>query len=835
MLAAHMHEAPVHVAELRPDVPPALGELVMRCLAKDPDARIQSASDVLHTLDTMTSAGTHAPMPSILMGGPGMLRKALLLYVGAFVVVAIVARAAIVAIGLPDWVFPGALIVMALGLPVILFTAYVNHVTRQIALTTAPTITPGGTPSTTHGTLAQLAVKASPHVSWRRAALGGAYALGFLALLVVAYMSMRALGVGPIGSLLAKGTLQKNERILVADFRNTGPDTLLGTIVTEAFRTGLGQSQSIVVMPATAVRDVLRRMQRSSGAHVDFNLAREVATREGMKAFVDGEVLSVGGKYLISARLIETMTGNPLVALQESADSDREILTAIDRLTKRLRERVGESLRSVREARPLEQVTTPSLEALRKYVQGSRALSFEGDYNKGVALLEEAIALDGAFAMAYRRLSVELSNRGGQPVRTMELIKKAYDHRDRLSDAERYLTVGTYYMFGPQQDAGRAISAYESLIDLQPDNVTALNNVAVVYQMTRDFQRAQTVVKHAASLFDAPAVVFANLGSVGIALGDTAQAFRAIRAAETRFPSNAFTTIRRAQYLHALGMTDSAVTLALSVRRTQASEATGVANATMLLAEISQLRGRLADAKRWLGEHREAQLRRGGTAAILEHGIALARIDVSLANSPAAQRGLDRAMESQPIASVPHVARPYPQLVALLTTLGRTDGAKALVALFDKERAFVSRIEDDQVRYQMLGDIAMAERRYLEAIQEYRQADRGICIVCALPRLARAYDRAGNADSAIAVYTRYLETPDPFRFATPRSPGADAEYLAPSYLRLGELWEQKRDVLKAHNYYLKFVDLWKNADPELQPRVAEVRRRIARLKDIEGK
>ncbi len=85
-------------------------------------------------------------MPPVLLGGPGMFRKALAIYAAAFVVVAIVAKAAIVGIGLPDWVFPGSLIVMALGLPVVLWTGYVQRVTRR-AMTATPTYTPGGTPT----------------------------------------------------------------------------------------------------------------------------------------------------------------------------------------------------------------------------------------------------------------------------------------------------------------------------------------------------------------------------------------------------------------------------------------------------------------------------------------------------------------------------------------------------------------------------------------------------------------------------------------------------------------------------------------------------------------
>src|SRR5262249_40405516 len=145
----------------------------------------------------------------------GMLRKALIAYLVAFVFVAVVAKAAIGVIGLPDWVFPGSLVVMALGLPVILFTAYVHHTTRR-ALTATPTFTPGGTPSAIHGTMATIAMKASPHMSWRRTWLGGALAIGVFVLLITGYMVLRALGVGPFGSLIAAGALGKNEKLLVA-------------------------------------------------------------------------------------------------------------------------------------------------------------------------------------------------------------------------------------------------------------------------------------------------------------------------------------------------------------------------------------------------------------------------------------------------------------------------------------------------------------------------------------------------------------------------------------------------------------------------------------------
>ena len=127
-------------------------------------------------------------------------------YAAAFIGVAIVARLLVDTQGLPEWVFGGALVVMALGFPVILFTGYTQYVARKVAQAT-PTLTPRGTlvrPSA-NGTMAQLAVKASPHVSWARTARGGIAALTAFALLVAGYLVLRALGIGPSGSLLAAG------------------------------------------------------------------------------------------------------------------------------------------------------------------------------------------------------------------------------------------------------------------------------------------------------------------------------------------------------------------------------------------------------------------------------------------------------------------------------------------------------------------------------------------------------------------------------------------------------------------------------------------------------
>ena len=112
------------------------------------------------------------------------------------------------------------------------------------------------------------------------------------------------------------------------------------------------------------------------------------------------------------------------------------------------------------------------------------------------------------------------------------------------------------------------------------------------------------------------------------------------------------------------------------------------------------------------------------------------------------------------------------------------------------------------------------------------------CLACGQAALAQAYDRLGNSDSAIAVYERYVTTPSAFRLfdqgGTGPAPGAgpfsnDATQLAPSYKRLGELYEERRDRAKARHYYSRFVELWKDSDPELKPVVSVVRQRLRQL------
>ncbi len=821
MLAAHMSEAPKPIADFRPDIPAGLGELVMKCLEKDPVRRPQGAGELVLALDT-TSGGSLSAMPPILMGGPGMFRKALGIYAAAFVIVAVLAKAAIVGIGLPDWVFPGSLIVMALGLPIVLWTGYVQRVTRR-ALAATPTYTPGGSPSlAAKGTMATMALRASPHISWYRTARGGLYAFGVFVGLIAVFMAMRAFGIGPAASLISSGKMGARERVILADFKSPATDSTLGPTVTDAFRTDLGQSTSLSIMPASAVRQVLQLMQRPTNLRVDYTVAREIAAREGIKAVLDGEVVTLGGSYVLSARLVSTITGEELASFRETAESAKDIIPAISRLSKDVRSKVGESLRAVQGAKTLEKVTTPSLEALQKYVAAIRTIEVDGDFQKFEELMTQAIGLDTGFAMAYRKLAIEMQNRGLQRERSLALLQKAFDHADRLSEKERYIMLGSYYNQGPKPDEDKAVSAYESLLEIDPENVTALNNVASIYHERGEYAKAVEMAKRAIAAQPTASVFFENLVHNSLHLGQVKEAEEAVALAAKNMPRNPKVTDLRAQLYTEKSQFDSIPRMLDSLVAARPTDLNTRRSAEFVQANVSEISGRIAGFERHMGSARAAGIQAGNPQAAMG-----AKLDSAYAlywyrGEPGkALQMIERAVASPIYTSLTPRERPYSELFDAYVQTGKLDKAREVMR--EAERLPEAKTPDGQrATHAANGSLLRAEKKYDEAVREFTAGQSRSCQACVLPDIAMTYDLAGKPDSAIAYYTKFVN-------AKAVSVGTLATWLPLSHKRLGELYENKGNAAQAAMHYEKFVELWKNADPDMQPRVAEVKRRLQKL------
>ena len=122
------------------------------------------------------------------------------------------------------------------------------------------------------------------------------------------------------------------------------------------------------------------------------------------------------------------------------------------------------------------------------------------------------------------------------------------------------------------------------------------------------------------------------------------------------------------------------------------------------------------------------------------------------------------------------------------------------------------------------GHIALAERRWPAAIARFQAAvDVGATPAFGLPDLGRAYDLAGQIDSAVALYERYLDTSDPLDEISGTDRGILALELPAIYRRLGELYRQRGESGKARAYSTRFVELWQDCDPKFRPQVIQAR------------
>jgi len=826
-LAAHVTRPPPPLVERAPGCPPALAALIMRCLEKRADDRPQNAADLVPLLEgaTTPSGGTApavvaisgATEAAIRRGHPG--RVATLFVIGAVILLALV-RFLVLRLGLPDWVFWGAGVLLAVGLPIMVVTG-MRERRRAIARTTA----------------AQEAMRetgVSRWLTWRKALLGGGLAFSGLAAVAAVYTAMRVLGIGPVGTLVASGALEQRDRVILADFDNHSADSTLGASLTEAFRVDLSQSPTIRLVDPAEIGGALNRMRRSAEGPLSLAVAQEIAERLGDKAVVTGQIDPVGGGYVLSAKLISTADGRVLAAVRETADDPAALLKAIDRLSAKLRERIGESLVSIRANPPLEKVTTSSLAALRKYTEGTRLIDLNRPED-AIPLLEEAVALDTGFAMAYRKLAVAIGNSSSSPSaaassREVAAATKAFSLHDRLPEVERELAAGYYYGV-VEGDPTKEAAAYRSLLAFDPDNDIALNNLALLMVDEGHYAEAESLATHALRIGTASQYFF-QLLNAQVAQGRLDDARKTVARAVEAMPPDAPS---RTELRMLLSMAErdhpAAERFAEQLRREQPTSLDWQARTSASLAAITEVQGRVGEAARHRRDQMAENEARGLPVGYTRAAADLARLELTYHNQPAKALGiLDEALARHPLDSLDPRDRPYLEVAETYATAGRVEQARRLLREYEvKVPANVRRGVRQAGR--AYGRVAEAEGRLGEAANAYRDWNQrtGFCRTCGLFELASLYDRQGQPDSARVLYERVVATPTVMGHLA-----ADRNALAPSYKRLGELYEAKGDRKKAADYYNRFVELWKNADPELQAGVKEVRARLGRLAQEPG-
>jgi len=273
--------------------------------------------------------------------------------------------------------------------------------------------------------------------------------------------------------------LGEKDSVLLADFVNTTGDSVFDGTLKQALAVQLEQSPYLNIVPESKIREALRLMGRPGDERLTNEVAREICQRQGIKAMLTGTIASLGDHYVVTLTALNGETGDTLAREQVEADSKEQVLKSLDKAASKLRQKMGESLASVQQfAKPLDQATTSSLEALQAFSLGNQEHQRMND-DAAMPHLKKAVELDPNFAMAWATLGVASSNMG-HSAEGAQAIRKAYELRARTSEREQFYIQSHYYS-GVTIDPEKALQVYAEWRQTYPRDTVPYDNAALSF------------------------------------------------------------------------------------------------------------------------------------------------------------------------------------------------------------------------------------------------------------------------------------------------------------------------------------------------------------------
>jgi tetratricopeptide (TPR) repeat protein len=239
------------------------------------------------------------------------------------------------------------------------------------------------------------------------------------------------------------------------------------------------------------------------------------------------------------------------------------------------------------------------------------------------------------------------------------------------------------------------------------------------------------------------------------------------------------------------------------------------------MAGIVMTQGRFEEAERHWRIQQAVAAASGSWGRRLYGAQMLGRIRLHFRHDTAgALAVLDSALARMPLDSILPGDRPYNELARFYAAAGDTRRARTLMGLARANSRSPGPTLENELAWTE-GTILLAEGQPARAEPLLRRVTSAHwCTLCGLAELARALDAQGNSAAAIEAWERYLATPWFFRYEI------DSYELGPALLRLVELYDARGDTERAQAMRTRLLALWRRADAELQPVLADVRTRV---------
>jgi len=654
---------------------------------------------------------------------------------------------------------------------------------------------------------------------------------------------------------------------------NTGSPQLdwLRTGLTDMVVTDLSQSTEMDVLSTDRLYQILASLRRQNDPVMSFDTVREVARLAGARHVLIGNYVKSGDTIRINITLQEADSGRIVTAEHLEAAGESNLFPTVDSLTRRVQTHLastgtraapsdllkapGATTGDAGFYRDLQDVTTSSMDAYRAYAEGVAFLE-RGEPRQAEPLLLKAIAIDPAFALAMVRLAAVENNLRRLDQRT-EYAQRALDHADRLTLRDRYYVEGFRYQ-SSEDDAGKAIAAFEKLLALYPMHYAGKHNLADLYWDAEQFDQS---IKLGEELRQSPAVLPITLGNLsdGYASLDQFDKSRAVLDDYLRrFPRNAAGYRHLGEVLATFGKLDEALA---ALDQADAIDG-GDATALSLRWGVAVMQERWADADklgtaeaqsqdpfaRYAGAFGKivSELYRGRSAAALR-----AHTDALAAGTPWGQT-FDAMLMLTGARVQLALGRPQPGLVLAegagkvpgvslllatsassrfyrtiaLTRLGRTADAKTVSDELTVRSASAPGPREKRRVHELAGVLALDRGDSSRAVSELMQAEAMLPPRNAFGppppqpqlwfELGTAYLAAGKDAEAAKRFERIVG-------------GVERVYFPIEFVRslyfLGQIAERAGDTEDAREHYRRFVNYWGDGDIDRE-RVGEARRKM---------
>jgi eukaryotic-like serine/threonine-protein kinase len=274
--------------------------------------------------------------------------------------------------------------------------------------------------------------------------------------------------------------LTDKDTIVIGDFTNTTGDPIFDDTLRLGLAAQLRQSPFLSLVSDQKIQQTLKLMGKAPETKLGPAIAEEVCVRSGSKAYLSGTISSIGSEYVIEVNAVNCQTGDSLAQEEVTASGKDNVLKALGGVSTTLREKLGESLKTVKKLdTPIERATTPSLEALQAFTLGRKMMQGKGDYAAAVPLFQHAIQLDPNFAMAYAMLGTTYRN-VGEKMLAAQNARKAYELRGRVSEWEKFYIESHYYDLATG-DLDKARQTYELWEEIYPREQVPPNNLGEIF------------------------------------------------------------------------------------------------------------------------------------------------------------------------------------------------------------------------------------------------------------------------------------------------------------------------------------------------------------------